>query len=254
MPGSMLKRLLDGTDLGQLRAVVSPAFFDVIPARVLWDQGRTLALRYRDEGAYADTLDHRAATLDASDLGVHIGVVEDGESEHFDDPKARGEALLRLYFHQLLTEGPALLDLRRHRFAHRDEGYVFDPGRLTIDWDADFRIAMRGMYAGFYGGDDPQFVRSLDALGLRQAEATFRRQFGSGDQRSVRFEMKAFVGSFHEAFVACRDAGDRLHPGFLAFGIYLAFLYDHLESLGGGPFDVRAAYEAVADQRLASAA
>lgn len=254
MTMTMLKRLFDGTDLGQLRAVVSPAFFDVIPARVLWQQGRTLALRYRDERAYADALDHRAATLRTADLGVHIGVVDEEESEHIDDPRARGEALLRLYFHQLLTDGPALLDLRRHRFAHRGEGYAFDPGRVTIDWDDDFRAAMRGMYAGFYRGDDQRFVDSLDALGLRQAEATFRRQFGSGDQRSVRFEMKAFVGSFHEAFVACRDAGDRLHPGFLAFGIYLAFLYDHLESLGGGPFDVRAAYEAVAGRAVADAA
>jgi len=32
----MLERLLDETDLGQLRDMVSPAFFDVIPTRVLW--------------------------------------------------------------------------------------------------------------------------------------------------------------------------------------------------------------------------
>jgi hypothetical protein len=250
----MLKRLFDGTDLAQLRAVVSPAFFDVIPARVLWQQGRTLALRYRDERAYSEALSRRAATLDGAELGVGIGVVDPDESEEIEDPIARGEALLRLYFHQLLTEGPALLDLRRHRFASRGDRYAFDPGRLTFDWDEGFRGAMRGMYAGFYGGDDERFVRSLDLLGLRHAEGTFRRQFGSGDQRSARFEMKAFVGSFHEAFVACREAGDRLHPGFLAFGVYLAFLYDHLESLGGGPFDVRAAYEAVAGQRIADAA
>ncbi len=254
MTNAMLKRLLDGTDLTQLRAVVSPAFFDVIPARVLWQQGRALATRYRDERAYSEALTHRAATLEAADIGVSIGAIDAVESEPMDDSQERGEALLRLYFHQLLTDGPALIDLRHPRLARRAGGYVFDPGRLTADWSEGFRTAIRHMYGGFYGDDDQRFVDALDALGLRQAEATFRQQFGGGDQRAIRFEMKAFVGSFHDAFVACRDAGDRLHPGFLAFGIYLAFLYDHLERLGGGPFDVRAAYDAAAGRPVADAA
>lgn len=250
----MLKRLLDGTDLGQLRDMVSPAFFDVLPARELWRQGSRLATRYRDERAYSEALSHRAASLKAAGLGVHIGVVDESESEAIADPKARGEALLRLYFHQVLTAGPALIDLRRRRFARRGDGYVFDPSRITVDWDEDFRTGVRGMYRGFYRGDDQLFVAALDSLGLRSAEQTFREQFGGGDQRAVRFEMKAFVGSFHEAFVACREAGDSLHPNFLGLGITLAFLYDHLESLGGGPFDVRAAYFAAAGETVADAA
>lgn len=244
----MLKRLLDGTDLGQLRDMVSPAFFDVIPTRVLWRQGRALAARYRDERAYTEALTHRATTLNAAELGVYIGAIVGDESEHIDDPTARGEALLRLYFHQVLTPGPALLDIRRHRLALKDGGvdYVFDPGRISVEWDDEFREGLSGIYRGFYGDDDELFVSSLDALDLRCAEETFRRQFGAGDQRAVHFEMKTFVSSFHDAFVACRESGEQLHAGFLAFGIYLAFLYDHLESIGGGPFDVRAAYEAAA--------
>jgi len=250
----MLKRLLDGTDLGQLRDMVSPAFFDVLPARELWRQGRSLASRYRDERAYSEALSHRAATLRAADLGVQIGFVDESENEAGGDSKARGEALLRLYFHQVLTDGPALIDVRRQHFTHRAGSYVFDPGRITVDWDADFRAGIRGMYEGFYGGDDLRFIDALDSLGLRCAEQTFRQQFGEGDQRSVRFEMKAFIGSFHEAFVACREAGDTLHPNFMGFGIYLAFLYDHLESIGGGPFDVRTAYFAAAGRPIADAA
>ncbi len=250
----MLRRLLDGTDLAQLRDMVSPAFFEVLPARELWRQGRGIAARYRDERAYSDALSHRAASLRAATLGVHIGVVDADESDPVDDPSARGEALLRLYFHQVLTPGPALIDLRHHRFAKRGDGYVFDPGRLTVDWADDFRAGVRGMYEGFYREDDRRFVAALESLGLGSAEQTFREQFGGGDQRAVRFEMKAFVGSFHEAFVACREAGDTLHPNFLGLGIMLAFLYDHLESLGGGPFDVRAAYLAAAGERVADAA
>ncbi|MBO6934986.1 MAG: hypothetical protein JJ863_08420 [Deltaproteobacteria bacterium] len=250
----MLKRLLDGTDLAQLRDMVSPAFFDVLPARELWRQGRHLAARYRDERAYGEALSHRADSLRAAGLGVHIGVVEPHESEAIDDPTARGEALLRLYFHQVLTPGPALIDLRRQRFAKRGDGYVFDPSRITVNWAPDFRMAVRAMYEGFYRGNDRQFVAALESLGLGSAVQTFREQFGGGDQRAVRFEMKAFVGSFHEAFVACREAGDTLHPNFLGLGITLAFLYDHLESLGGGPFDVRSAYFAAAGEPVADAA
>lgn len=252
----MLKRLLDGTDLGQLRDMVSPAFFDVIPARVLWKQGRALAARYRDERAYAEALTHRATTLGAADLGVQIGSIDPATSERVEDPRARGQAVLRLYFHQIFTAGPALLDIRKQRFAHRTDGdgFIFDPGHISIEWDDDFREALSGIYLGFYGEDDERFMESLDRLDLRCAEQTFRQQFGSGDQRSVHFEMKSFIGTFHEAFVACREAGDSLHPNFLALGIYLAFLYDHLESLGGGPFDVRAAFEAAAGHIVADAA
>ena len=195
----MLKRLLDGTDLGQLRDMVSPAFFDVLPARELWRQGRSLAARYRDRQAYSDALSQRSSALRSADIGVQIGMIDEGESEAIDDPKERGEALLRLYFHQILSGGPALIDVRSEHFAKRGDDYVFDPGRPTIDWDDDFLEGLRGMYAGFYRGDDERFVKSLDSLGLRSAEQTFRKQFGEGDQRAVRFEMKAFAASFHDA-------------------------------------------------------
>jgi len=252
----MFKRLLDGTDLGQLKDMVSPAFFDVIPTRVLWKQGRALAKRYRDQRAYTEALTHRATTLNAAELGVNIGAIVGDESDRVEDATARGEALLRLYFHQILVPGPALLDIRCHRFARREDGdgYVFDPGHISVEWDAEFREGLSGIYRGFYGDDDELFVESLDALDLRCAEETFRQQFGEGDQHAVRFEMKTFISSFHDAFVACREAGEQLHSGFLAFGIYLAFLYDHLESIGGGPFDVRSAYEAAAGKQQAEAA
>jgi len=91
---------------------------------------------------------------------------------------------------------------------------------------------LRELYDGFYTEDDARFRRALAALEIDAAEDVFRRHFGSGDQRAVRFEAAAFQATFHEAFVRCRDAGVRLHPNFLALGIFLGCLYDHLESLG----------------------
>ena len=49
--------------------------------------------------------------------------------------------------------------------------------------------------------------------------------------------------AFHDIFVRCRDQGVSLHRNFLPLGIYLACLHDHLGTLGGGPFDVRTAFE-----------
>ena len=249
----MLKRLLKGTDFAQLLDMVSPAFFEVLPPKELWRQGRELKARYKSQQIYMATLSDRASRLERADIGVRIGSVAGGEPE-ITDPKGRGQALLRLYFHQVLDGGPALLDVRSERFGRHGDSLLWDPSRLSIEWEPEFQAGIREMYAGFYRGDDGRFTGALDALNLRCAEETFRNQFGTGDQRAVTFEMKQFIATFHQAFVSCRDRGDALHRNFMGLGIYLAFLYDHLESLGGGPFDVRAAYFAAAGEPVSEAA
>lgn len=237
---NLIRRLLHGTEFKQLLGMVSPAFFDVLPRRGLTRQARTMARNYKDAAAYADALQYRAGTLAQAKIGVRIGDAESAGSSL--DPIDQGHRALSLYFHQFLTDGPVLLDLRATRFGSRDGVFLWDPTRLFTTWDPEFASAMRDIYGGFYDDDDGRFLAGLDALGLRSAEHVFRRQFGTGDQRAVMFSTKDFVSTFHEAFILCRDNGDTLHPNFVGMGIALALLYDHLEGLGGGPFDVRSAY------------
>ena len=239
----MWKRLLKGTEFSVLLDMVSPRFFEVLPARELLRQGRDLHSNYKNDARYMEAVAERSQHLARADIGVAVGAVPSGERPPAEDATARGEAVLRLYFHQIFHGDTALLDLRSPRFEHRGARWIWDPAKIYLRWEPEFIEQLREMYRGFYSGDDARFEAALDALDLRCAEKTFREQFGAGDQRAVRFAMKDFVATFHEAFTSCKTQGQSLHRNFVGLGIYLAFLYDHLESLGGGPFDVRTAYE-----------
>jgi hypothetical protein len=125
-----------------------------------------------------------------------------------------------------------------------------------VRWDAAFLAALRDLYAGSYLGDAARFDAAIARLSLEPARDVFLSHFGGGDQREVRFERATFVHTFHDAFLACRDAPPGpggaprppLHGNFLALGLYLATLYEHLERLGLA-FDVRAAYTAAGADR-----
>ena len=71
----MFKRLLKGTEFSQLLDMVSPAFFDVLPPRELWRQGREIQRRYGDDALYMRCLSERADLLDRAGIGVRIGSV-----------------------------------------------------------------------------------------------------------------------------------------------------------------------------------
>jgi hypothetical protein len=112
-----------------------------------------------------------------------------------------------------------------------------------VCWDSAFLDAIRRMYRGFYAGEDAAFHTALTDLHLDVAADLFLDHFGSGDQSAVRFEMAHFTRSFHAVFLRCREHGVRLHPDFVALGVYLAALYEHLESLDV-PLDARRAFAA----------
>lgn len=220
--------------------MVSPAFFDVMPARSIAVQAARIARSFKDPVAYGEALQQRADALARTNIDVAIGDAKNSTSNLA--AKEQGRRVLSLYFHQFLETGPALLDLRAAAFGERHGRLLWDPAPLYMPWDPTFRQSMGNLYRGFYEEDDDLFRQSLSALGLLAAERVFRAQFGTGDQRAVVFETKSFVSTFHEAFVLCQQSGDTLHPNFMGMGISLALLYDHLEALPCESFDVRQAY------------
>jgi hypothetical protein len=127
---------------------------------------------------------------------------------------------------------------------------------VYVRWDPEFLAAVRDLYGGYYLGETARFDAAIDRLSLQPARDVFLSHFGGGDQREVRFERSTFVHTFHDAFIACRDASAApggaarapLHGNFLALGLYLATLYEHLERLGL-EFDVRAAYTEAGAER-----
>lgn len=244
----MLGKLLRGGEFGQWASFVTPAFFDVMPTRPLWQRFKALAQGTRDPQRYARVVRERQALLARSSLAV---VLEGSAASHAPPlssagadagmaPEARAARVVALYFHQILHGGTTLLDLREQAFSGQHP-LTWRPASWIAEWDPSFIRALRQIYTGFYRGDDAAFRAGLSALNLAHAEDVFTQHFGGG-QKEVRFEVKHFVSTFHQVFLRCRDAKTSLHPDFLLLGLYLASLYDHLEQLGVA-VDVAAAFE-----------
>jgi hypothetical protein len=237
----MIGALVKNTEWEPLFGLLSPSFFDVVPARTLLAEVRGLASRYLDAEAARSAREFRASALaraglpftlvDTLPIGAPLG-----------PDITRGDDVLALYFHQILGEGPTLLDLRRSAFARHEDGWLWSPKPAIALWTDDFRQASRGLYEGYYLDDAAKFSAAAEALGLGAAQAELRAQFG--DPGAVSFSLRDFQRRFHAVFQRCKETKSRLHPGFFTFGLGLATLYENLESVGA-PLDVRAAFDRV---------
>jgi hypothetical protein len=242
----MIGKILGSGELGKLASFVSPAFFDVMPARVLWKQAKKLYGQTRDREAFRQAVAARAAQL--TTLLPEITLLPPGsptpagETREASDATWRADAVTKLYFHQLFHGGTTLLDLRSAAFKTQGKQLLWQPAAWMVDWAPDFIEPIRDLYRGFYAHDDVTFRQGLAALSLGHSEDLFRAQFG-GDQAQVRFRTVDFIKVFHQVFLRCKENGTALHPDFLPLGIYLAALYDHLEELAV-PVDVAKAYNA----------
>ena len=254
----MLGKLLSGGEFGQWASFVTPAFFNVMPTKALWGRFKELARGTRDRELYARVLRERQGLLGRSSLGITLESslssatgsssaaarpAEASTSAGPISPEARAARVAALYFHQILHGDTTLLDVRQQAFSS-GHPFVWRPAPWVAHWDPSFIAALRQIYMGFYRDDGDEFRAGLRALSLEHAEDLFREHFGGG-QRSVRFEVKHFISTFHQVFLRCRDAGTRLHPDFLLLGLYLASLYEHLEQLGVS-VDVAEAFERAA--------
>lgn len=229
-------------DLGRLKDFVSPSFFDVLPARTLWTEGRRLLGSRRDRAGFDELVERLRPVVSGEPVGIEI--VDSLPASGPEEPALRGEAILRLYFAQIAHLDAVALDLRHANFASADGRLLWKPRPLFTTWTPAFTQGVRDLYAGFYFGDDALFHDAAGRLDLTPAVDLFIEQFGDGDQRSVTFEQEAFKASFHRVFVRCREAGNTLDPGFIGLGLMLGSLYEHLSTLGV-PLDVRGAFEAV---------
>lgn len=239
--GSMLWSLVKNTEWEPLLRLLSPAFFDVVPARLLFGELRGLSGRYLSPSSYRDACEARARTLSEARMPFQIVRALPQELEAV-EPLARGDDLLTLYFHQVLGDGPVLLDLRRAAFTRSKEAWLWKPAPAIAVWGDDFRQGCRALYEGFYLDNPARFSAGACALGLGEAEHELRAQFG--DTRAVAFSLRTFQQRFHQVFQRCKETRSKLHPGFLTLGLGLATLYEHLESVGM-PLDARAAFDRV---------
>lgn len=239
---ALLGRLVAGTEWSHFTDYLSPSLFDVVAGRELRRVLGTLSGNYLKAKRLREVSRERDVALDGAGLAVSL------DPQRVPPPGAGavGDTVLELYFHQIYSGETTILDLRSAGFESSEQGgLLWSPASMFLTWDPSFLAGLRKLYRGYYAGDDREFGEALAQLHLEPARDIFLSHFGSGDQRAVAFDMETFHHTFHEAFVACRDGGERLHGDFIGLGLYLATLYEHLEALGGA-FDVRAAWSRAA--------
>lgn len=234
----MLWSLLKNAEWKPFLELLSPSFFEVLPARLLLSQAKKLSGNYFDTAAFAAARASRAEALGASGLPIRLEPSLPSTAAMATD----GDSVLALYFHQVLSPQTVLLDHRSTAFRQDERGLIWAPSPVFAQFELAFSSALAEMYHGFYEGDEARFSRGANALGLGKVEGVLRNQFGVGDQSAVRFSVREFQGRFQDIFRACKAARVQMHPDFVALGIGLATLYEHLEKLGG-IFDVRAAFQ-----------
>lgn len=222
----MWKSLLGSFGIEHYLHVLSPAFFRVLPPRKLWRRARTLVAAARDDDGYARACERRADALARSDLGITLTPTASGPTLA---PQMTGARVVQLYFHQIFSDDTALIDLRAETFGTRDGALTWSPGRWVVDWDPAFIGPLREVYRAFYADDEAAFEAGVEALGMSGAADVLKAHFAGGGR--IRFSLDDFASSFDAIFRRCKTEGIELHADFLPLGLYLASMYEHLESL-----------------------
>jgi hypothetical protein len=252
------RRLLEGTNWQTLIGYVSPAFFQLVSPRDVSRTAYRLARNWFDEAKYVEAVNARSIAVENLDFGLSVtGLARrkrdrlpfhsEAPPQEVDSSCRTGESVLTLFFHQIYGEGPLFLDLRRNHFhcsgSAENPKHAFVATPLYCDWSPQFRNAMRQLYAGFYGNvSTDTYLASLRSLGIEAVADIFDRAFGGDRKTAAKFQLADFKLTFHEVFTRCLETRSALHPDFLALGIAIATLYDHLE-LDGGTYNVAECYE-----------
>ena len=235
----MLSKLVGWAEWKDVKELLSPQFFAVMPPRKIASLIKEMYGNFRNEDLFA-----RAAG-EAEELCRRFGLdILIADEPGVDPAPSVGDLVLRLYFGQLFHGSTTLIDLRTARFSSNQDQIIWSPSRLVVEWDKPFLMSIRALYRSFYTDDDEGFERALAQLHLQSVSNLFRKHFGEGDQRAVSFDLDEFRATFRQILRRCKDEGIELHRQFGVLGIYLGTLYDHLESLDGA-YDVRRAAEAV---------
>lgn len=224
---SFLLGSLGAQEWKRLLSLVSPSFFRVVPFGELAGAVKRGIAQSRDDQAFQEGLAFLPRRFPVNQSG---------------------DAALQLYFQQILTRPDCLLDLSREAFLHVERTselphWEWRPSQLRYVFAPHFSQALANVYGGFYGDEPQTFARGLEALGLVGCDDLFRAHFGNGDQTAVVFRVSHFVETFHSIFQECKRRGLTLGGDFVALGVALGLLYEHLEKASPEcTWNVRAAF------------
>jgi len=229
--------------LKEILPYISPRVFDLMDIPTVALNMGKLSVQYM----FSQGVEKAKGDLDGF-LPEKIGF--ESTKEGSVDPKEKGEALLELYFTQVLLGKTIFLDLRPGRFKEGDF-LEWSPNGLHCRFNKNFHRGLSNMYIGFYQDKTELYEKGLGQIGLISSQDSegdrnemmkiFNEHFGDGNQESVSFEMEHFVSSFHQIFDRIFHQNKKLSEDFVYLGIYLVTLYLNLEK-NGEALNVRAAF------------
>lgn len=240
----MLDKILRGSDWKELGSYLSPAFFETVSPFGIAARIGELTRSYVSRKGFDEACTAAESLIQDAGLPIVLQREEPPRGDQLQPStftaQSRGDAVLELYFRQLLTLDTALLDLRHARFRENGDRLEWRPSALLVRWDPVFLKRVRAMYDGFYLSRGAQFDDALADLGLASGRDVLLTHFGD-NQHAVRFRLSEFRATFHQLFTRAKAEKARIPSEFFAFGAGLVCLYEHLEQLDL-PFDVRGAY------------
>ena len=169
---SLVRRAARGTTWSQFVDYMSPALYEVMPLRSIFAQGKEFISNGLDSARFAQMRQRVEALLLAQGGVIKIDAGPKGDGEHRltdleeDARRAIGQRILELYFGQVFGHDGAILDLRAESFAAGQEGIVWRPRSIYLDWQPEFLGGLRSVYAGFYLDDRCGVLRRGVNLGV----------------------------------------------------------------------------------------
>ena len=225
-----------------------PASADLLPASSIARQGVELLANAANSRRFLSVLMSMQSHLREASVPVLVTEPKDVTEVVAHDELSRsqrrwiGQLALELYFTQLFRSEVTVVDLWPTRFGVDGGGdAVWSPRPFYVRWDPRFREGLRDVYAGFFLDDRERFDLGVFELGLEGAAGALLGHLGPGNQRSVRFGSEKLQRTLAAMSEQRRADDARLHPNFVAFGLYLTALHELLGSLDMA-FDVRAAF------------
>ena len=234
----LLDYLVRKSDFSTLLKFVSPNFFKVVSPKTVLILVNKLRANQGDKKAWQDICKSHATFLEKH----KIGVILKPQGLEADHKNIIGDNALRLFFLQILGQRKWIIDFRKKSFSEGDENLlIWTPSPLYYELPETFLKNVRGLYCGYYLGDEPLFNQALEEMDLLSIKSTFIKHFGPEDQESVQFKLAHFQKTFADIFEACSKNGICLKPEFFILGILLLGLYEYLES-SEKSYDVRKAF------------
>ncbi len=238
----MIQYLLKHSEFSAIRPLLSPRLLGAVsPIEVLPVVGKIIR----------DSTDQKSWSTIRSDASRWLKTSESAIQFREDLPKTpsqpltseQGEAVLTLYFSQILMQTCWLLDFRADRF-HLDPkaGLLWAPKAYYTQPTPDFRSAIIDLYCGFYESDRARLDAGLERMGLTVAGPTILDHLGGDDPSQQRFELATFQRSFAAILESCAKAGIKLPSQFFALGIALLGLYQTLEGIAQ-PMNARRSFD-----------